>query len=219
LANNNAFIDYSTHMGIIENSEKLYDAIYIGRRTTFKRHMLARKVEKLAIIAGNNHGNNVAPVPERLAFLNNRVLNEQEVMAEINKSNCGLILSASEGACFASSEYLLCGIPVVSTHSTGGRDVWYNNENSIVCEPDEDAIAEAVNFFSHNQTDPHLIRDQHIAQSLVFRKNFIDMLQSVFDDYGVDRSASSYFEEHYIHKMRTSMRVDMKALFGPPLQH
>ena len=47
----------------------------------------------------------------------------------------GGVFSEEEGACWASSEYLLCGLPVVSTHSRGGRDVWYSGHNSLIVEP------------------------------------------------------------------------------------
>lgn len=42
------------------------------------------------------------------------------------QSRCGLILSAEEGACFAAMEYLLCGLPVVTTPNIGGRDEFFD---------------------------------------------------------------------------------------------
>jgi len=219
LVNNNAFLDDREHMGILPKIQKEYNAIYVGRRSPFKRHMLASKIDQLAIIAGNNHGNNVMPVPENLAFINDRVLNEQEVMEQINKAHCGLILSEIEGACYASSEYLLCGIPVVSTHSNGGRDLWYNEYNSIVCDPNEDAIKQAVDYFIDNPRDPYWIRQTHIKQSRGFRQTFIHMLQDLFDSFGVGLSAEDYFKEHFFHKMKKSIRVDFNTLFGAPVNN
>ena len=42
------------------------------------------------------------------------------------QSRCGLILSSEEGACFAATEYLLCGLPVVTTPSVGGREAFFD---------------------------------------------------------------------------------------------
>lgn len=215
LVNNNAFLDDRIHMNVMPDAQKLYDAIYVGRRIPLKRQMLAKKVERLAIIAGNNHGPNIEPVPDDLAYLNDQVLNEKEVMEKINQSRCGLVLSEWEGACYASSEYLLCGVPVVSSPSIGGRDQWYNEYNSIICEPNEDAVKEAVEYFVANPRDPQAIRQAHVDQARVYRKTFMDMLQGIFDRYGVGLSGEAYFEEHFYHKMKKSYRMDLEALFGP----
>lgn len=47
-----------------------------------------------------------------------------QVCAALNRGEVGLALSELEGACWASTEYLLCGLPVVSTPCSGGREVW-----------------------------------------------------------------------------------------------
>jgi glycosyltransferase involved in cell wall biosynthesis len=38
-------------------------------------------------------------------------------------------------------EYMLCGTPVVSTPSTGGRDVFFTPENSIIRDDNPKAVA------------------------------------------------------------------------------
>lgn len=44
-------------------------------------------------------------------------LSPVEVAAALNQCGVGGIFSAEEGTCYASTEYLLCGLPVVSTTS------------------------------------------------------------------------------------------------------
>jgi hypothetical protein len=121
LINQNAWIDENLVMKPLD-IPKVYDAIYVARRAPFKRHMLAKEISSLALVAGSNHGESVSPIPESV-YLNKNPLTSLEVCEVINQACCGLILSEVEGACYASSEYLLCGIPVVSTHSKGRRDV------------------------------------------------------------------------------------------------
>lgn len=181
--------------------DKLYDAIYVGRRSSVKRHMLANKVRNLAIIAGDNHGNSISEIP-KTQYLNPKKLTPSEVKTKINQSRCGLILSAVEGACFASSEYLLCGIPVVSTECLGGRDIWYNDYNSIVVKPDPDEVLYAVNKMVNNPKDPQKIRSMHIEQAEVFRKKFIFEFSKVLKKYGVDIDANYYFRMNFTPKMR-----------------
>lgn len=194
--------------------EKLYRAIYVGRRSAFKRHMLASKVEGLAIVAGRNHGNALADIPEHV-YLNDRQLRPEEVCRKINEARCGLILSEQEGACFASSEYLLCGVPVISTPSLGGRDEWYNDYNSIICDADPDAIANAVDFFNCNPRDPEKIRAMHIDKANFYRSKFITLLEYIFLNAGVtDVDAAEYFRKTFMHKMRRSYAPPFETIFG-----
>lgn len=214
--NHNAWLDENQVMKPIPGTHKLYDAVYVARRSAFKRHMLAQNVPKLALIAGRNHGKDISEVPDNPAFINDEPLKPREVCEKINQSHVGLILSASEGACFSSSEYLLCGVPVVSTPSFGGRDVWYNEYNAIICDPDPDAVADAVEEFKKRQPDPAAIRQMHIDIAQVHRKRFIAQLRRVFDRFGVTSvDAEHYFSEHFMHKMRKSYAPDFESLFGP----
>jgi len=211
--NHNAWLDENLIMKPLA-LQKRYRAVYVARRSAFKRHFLASKVKGLALVAGNNHGNAMADVPPH-DYLNEKPLTASEVCEKINEASCGLVLSASEGACFSSSEYLLCGVPVVSTPSTGGRDVWYNEYNSIVCEPNEDAVAAAVAEFVRHPRNAERIRQMHVEQANMYRKRFIAVLGDVLRRFGVtDIDAADYFHTNFFHKMRKSYRPDFEKLFG-----
>ena len=55
IINQNAWIDENLVMRPRVLPKK-YQAIYVARRSEFKRHYLAAKVGNLALVAGNNHG-------------------------------------------------------------------------------------------------------------------------------------------------------------------
>ena len=208
LINQNAWIDHDYAMMPIQGLEKKYDAVYVGRLTPFKRHELANEVPRLALVAGNLHGGSDAPhIPPHI-YMNDRHLTPPEVSAVINESRCGLILSAAEGACFASSEYLLCGVPVVSTYSKGGRDVWYNEYNSLQVEADPLRIRAAVEYFVKNPRDPNKIRNDHIVQADSYKQKFIDYLNQLFVRYEIVQSAQDFFTESYMDKLRKSENPD-----------
>jgi len=61
-------------------------------------------------------------------------LNSIDLNFVFNQSLFGGIFSESEGGCFASSEYLCAGLPVLSTFCEGGRECRYNDGNSIMCK-------------------------------------------------------------------------------------
>lgn len=71
-------------------------------------------------------------------------LSPAEVAVALNRCMVGEVFSQEEGTCWAATEYLLCGLPVVSTPSRVGREVWLNSANCIIVEPNQVRVAWAV---------------------------------------------------------------------------
>ncbi len=214
IINQNAWLDEKAivqHIG----KEKIYDGIYVEFNKKSKRPQLAAQVSPLALVTKANHGKAFADTPP-YKYLNEQQLSPAEMWEKINQSHCGLVLSAEEGACQTSSEYLLCGIPVVSTSSLGGRDLWYNEHNSIICEATPEAVAAAVEKFIKNPPDAQHIRQQHIEQAEEYRGKFIQVVADVFKRFGVvDIEASSYFQKNFSNKMRKNENINfVKSLFA-----
>lgn len=213
IVNHNAWLDERAVMRPLA-VEKKYNAVYVGRMIPMKRHELATQVPGLALIAGLSHGVKGDVVVPDHVFRNTAPLPPDEVCLKINESHCGLMLSKAEGACFASSEYLLCGVPVVSTRSEGGRDVWYNDYNSLIVEDHPAAVQEAVRHFVENPRDPSRIRGDHIAQAAVYRKRFIRLLQDIADEAGERTDMASFFSANFYHKMRKSHSPKFDEIFN-----
>lgn len=212
--NQNAWLEENGVMKILPEAKR-YDAVYVGRLAPFKRHELAAKVANLALVAGHDDWSKAKNEAPPHAYLNEAPLTRDKVAEVINRSRAGLILSAKEGACYASSEYLLCGVPVVSTRSVGGRHVWYNDTNSLIVDDHPDAVAEGVRHFVDNPPDPQVIRQMHIDQAEGYRRKFIAVLQDVLDRFDAGEiDAASYFRTHFFEKMRKSQRPDFPAIFG-----
>ncbi len=127
----NAFLD-GRLFSIQPDASKIYDAVYTARMAPFKRHELAQEIPSLLIIGGtvtpedsDEHFQRIRAALLQATFAYDgpkQVLNEQEVNGLLNQSRVGLCLSACEGAIYATVEYLLCGLPFVTTASPGGRD-------------------------------------------------------------------------------------------------
>jgi len=211
--NQNCWLDWDGAMKP-DGSEKIYDAVYVARFTPFKRHELTNSIGNLALVMGDLHGGSEAlsQLPPH-TFRNDKQLGESDVAKILNQSRCGLILSAIEGACFASSEYLLCGIPVVSTKSKGGRDDWYTKLNSIIVDDSEKSVKEAVQYFVNNPIDPYLIRDEHIAKAKIYRNMFIEQLKILFESNCIELNSSDVFDQNFIHKLRNSENPDFKKIW------
>ena len=97
---------------------------------------------------------------------NYRHIEPIETIKLINSSKIGGIFSTTEGSCFSSGEYLLCGVPVLSCKCRGGRETFYNSENSILCEPThnsvEKAFKEILKKYNEGKFDRKQIRENHI---------------------------------------------------------
>jgi glycosyltransferase involved in cell wall biosynthesis len=157
--NHNAFISYHAFRPLPPRPI-LYDAVYNARLAPFKRHDLSLEIERCAFIyyhAEQETNASDAAVRKRHAELApghvfvNRLqdgapvwLSHTEVNEVYNQSAVGLCLSAKEGAMFASMEYMLAGLPIVSTPSVGGRDVYFDDDYCIIADPDPRAIRDAV---------------------------------------------------------------------------
>ena len=130
-------------------------------------------------------------------FYNNERLQPAEVNQIFQQSHCGLILSSQEGACRASSEYLLAGLPVVSTESVGGRDVWYDDYNSIIVEPCSLQVKEAVSYFKAHPRDPFVIREEYLKKAMIFRQRFItDVIEPILGDYLGSIDCEEFLEKY-----------------------
>jgi glycosyltransferase involved in cell wall biosynthesis len=87
-----------------------------------------------------------------------------------------LALSATEGGMLASFESLLCGVPVISTPSRGGRHLFYRSFNSKIVDPDAEAIAAAVADACVSSADTQRIRSAAISDLSAHRENYCEYI-------------------------------------------
>ena len=137
-----------------------FDAVYNAKFAPWKRHELARNIERLALVGypdqfaskreSARYLRHLREALPQATFCNDitngtmRRLSPVEVNHVLSRARIGLCLSAEEGAMRASMEYLMSGLPVVSTSSLGGRDYFFDPEYCRVVEPDPGAIRAAV---------------------------------------------------------------------------
>ena len=132
--NQNIFKDFSIFTPI--DLPKKYDAIYNAQFLRFKRHHLAKKIKRLGLIGYNFNSDleyfdeikTELPHAEILNKKDNgtyRFLSKEKCNEYNNMAHVGLCLSEKEGPMYASMEYLLADMPIVSTKSFGGRDVFF----------------------------------------------------------------------------------------------
>ena len=211
--NSNTFLDYSRYR-IMNNVEKKWEAIYLARITPCKRHLLARNISSLLLVGDylpyeNSYALGILAELSHAKWVKN-VLG-RNVYKYINKAGCGLCLSEIEGAMFASAEYMLCGSPVVTTRSIGGREVFFQDEYVQVVDDYPNAVAEGVKKILARNIAPEYIRTQTIAKINEHRKIFCDTVQEIYQNFGVHKYFEREWPDVFIHKM--GLRVP-GPLFG-----
>ena len=194
---------------------KKYDAIYNARVGRYKRIELSHKINNLAIITApydgkiehDDYANELRKRMSHADWLNfeeegYRRLSSTEVREHISHAHAGLALSGTEGACYAVGEYLLSGIPVVSTPSEGGRDVWFTPETCIIVDDTPEAVAEGVQTWKERSPDPRRIREVTIEKVKNHRRRLFGVVDKIRKNHGKNISFQEEWKNRSINKMR-----------------
>ena len=163
------------------SGESSFAAIYDAQWIDYKRHDLAGGIGSLALIAhhpaiptnGSVEYFRRAHAAVRHATwilspwtaTGKRWLSYQEVNAAYNRARVGLCLSRIEGHMYASMQYLLCGLPVVTTPNLGGRDEFFDPAYVRWVDADPDAVADAVDELVALELDPQMIREATLEKA------------------------------------------------------
>lgn len=178
----NAFLEEGNYR--LSLNDKEFDAVYVARITPFKRHELAAELDSLLLV-GDYSGAEQAFALDALkkqkpAAVWKRYVPHRSIADEIGRARVGLCLSAEEGAMFVSAEYMLCGLPVVSTRNLGGRDGLLPEPYRL--RPDDSAanVAKCVASLAAARFEPAQIRAAFLAAARPHREKLIALLNDIY---------------------------------------
>ena len=171
-----------------------FDALYDAKWADYKRHHLAADVGSLAMLSYQSpeacsleyYRTALAAVRHAKWFTRPWVaddpfLTPSEVNAVYNQCRVGLCLSAEEGPSYASIQYLLSGLPVVTTANVGGRDEFLSPRTARWVDDDPQAVAEAVGELCADPIDPLAIRADALARVGEHRERFRHWMCKIVD--------------------------------------
>ncbi|MBW3098345.1 glycosyltransferase [Pseudohoeflea coraliihabitans] len=184
LCSSNLFVDEETFRPL-PGSVTSYDAVYNGAMVPWKRHRLSALIASCAHIFYRKaeYDKAMAYLAELRASLphhtfinevvdgNIQMIPAARVNSVLSQSRVGLCLSAEEGGMYASVEYLLAGLPVVSTPNRGGRDVFSDPDYWITAEESPEAIRDAVGEMMRRKVAPDDIRSRTLERIHQHRAN------------------------------------------------
>ena len=180
-----------------------FDAIYNARFDPQKRHAFAREIPRVAYVsyATDTADLNIQrELATRIQLQNpNHVLVNaledglpirlppDQVNAALNRAAVGLCLSNVEGSNNASMEYMLAGLPLVSTPSRGGREVFFDHEYCLICDPNPSAVRDAVETLKARNIPPDYIRARTLAKIIPERRRFLSLVDDLTERLGGKR--------------------------------
>ncbi len=216
LCNQNCFVDEGIYT-IDSRVRKDFEAVYDARLSAFKRHELASTLASLALISyvhrpglsaeDRRYLETVRQVLPRAHWFNSpfspfyRRLSAKAVANRLNRCRVGLCLSAEEGGMYASIQYLLCGLPVVSTPSRGGRDEFFDALNSRIAEEDPGSVEALVRDLLENPPDAHEIRARTIRRIEQHRNRLIERIGAIRRSFGNPEPYEAEWRHRFIDKM------------------
>jgi glycosyltransferase involved in cell wall biosynthesis len=168
----------------LDGCENLYDAIYFAQAKAFKRIHLASQVQRLFVLTyackqrRGEHGefydlHGFEPRVKHCQFNRSFIEDPDELRRLLSSSTCGLCLSSKEGAMWASMEYLMSGLPIVTTRSTGGRDHYFDGDYTTWVAANPRAVAIAVEHYKNHPLDPAFVRTRVLAKVRTERERFL----------------------------------------------
>jgi glycosyltransferase involved in cell wall biosynthesis len=126
------------------------------------------------------------------------MLNHDELRLALNEARVGLCLSAEEGGMKAAIQYLLCGLPVVSTENRGGRDEFFHPDFANIVAADPKAVADAVSKFVASPPNPTSVRAAAVATIEKHRGNFVQKVNKISLDGGGSGYTHAYLTQSYV---------------------
>jgi glycosyltransferase involved in cell wall biosynthesis len=212
--NNSTFLDERIFRPLPDRQVR-FDAVYDARLSRFKRHPLAAEVPNLALITYLYEGEEdpeyraaIAPIVARAHVFNGdpfsdayRRLSVQEVNQALNQCAVGLALSREEGAMYTSIQYLMAGLPVVSTPSEGGRSDFYHPDYVRIVDTDPRAVAAAVSELAHCKQTNHEISTRTLERMQEHRERLFRCVDEIYASQGCTRSFAAEWPALFVNRL------------------
>ena len=229
LGNHNIFVSEDIYRPL--PIEKEYDCIYNANMSAWKRHDLCCDLESVAFLYYFNPANDFTwydKVRQRVprgVFLNGdphdgkfRHFSKEECVRSLNKARIGLCLSQAEGAMYSSIEYLLCGLPVLTTPNRGGRNHLLRPEFAVEAAADPAAIARAAKELLARNLDPVEVRNAALRLVSFERQRFYADAGAYMQEMGESCDFEAIFAARYADKMNGMYRGAEELLASMPEQ-
>ena len=112
----------------------------------------------------------------------------------------------------AAMEYLLCGLPVVSTKSQGGRDRYLKGEYCAIVGDDPGEVAHAVQRLKNQNFDREKIRLEVLENLKFDRSHLLDDIDHLAETNGIKNWRRLSFD-NFLYSNRFELEQDLVKKF------
>ena len=102
----------------------------------------------------------------------------------------------------ASMEYMLCGLPIVSTHSIGGREAFFDEEYVKIVDDTPEAVRDGVAEMINRDLPQTYVRDKTLEKIRIHRHRFMRIVQEIYDKEGVTRTFEDEWDKLFVNSLR-----------------
>ena len=102
---------------------------------------------------------------------------------------------------YASTQYLLCGLPLVNTKNIGGRNTFFHPDYVIESDDYPNAVRDAVTKLINKNIDPKFIRRQTLEVQQEHRNFFIEIINEILSENGIKTDFAPNWNKVFKHKM------------------
>lgn len=201
-----------------------YDSVYVAQMFPYKNHYLCQALRRPAFIYTKMAGieeeyfRYVQRINPTAVYLNHlesptgeyKRFTPAEVATALNSAAIGLCLSWLEGGMYASMEYMLCGRPVVTIPSVGGRELFYSEDYWIRCDSNPPAVGRAITDLLARSIPPSQIREDILGKQRKYRAALFDAIDGFVQQKTSWRGLS--WERIYFNKLLE--KYDSESLLG-----
>lgn len=189
LCSHNAFVNERIYRPL--GARRVVQAVYDARLASYKRHQLASELTSLMLLIrrdrvprDHRYEAAVRSIVEHAItpnFMTGKYVNLAPTTINywLNRCRIGLCLSAGEGAMYAAIQYLLAGLPVVSTPNVGGRDAFRDDRTWLETDGSSVSVRDAVTELDSRELSPMLVRHRALEKISGHRENFVAMCQTL----------------------------------------
>ena len=101
----------------------------------------------------------------------------------------------------ASMQYLLAGLPIVSTASLGGRGDFYHPDYVRIVDATPRAVAEGISELRRRKASPDEIRARTLARVWEHRERLFRYVDEIYASHGCDRKFAAEWPSVFVNRL------------------
>lgn len=166
---------------IDENIKKDLLGIYSTSFSNRKRLNICKDINNISLLLDYKNG-----LPEffnGINTINENTIEIFDLYKYYNRAQFGVSLITQDSSSYVIGEYFLCGLPIITVASIGGKNIWTNKYNSVLVDATKESILKGIELcltnIENGMFNSEMIRRRQLILMNDYRKKFIKFLSTL----------------------------------------